>query len=98
MPNTEIEKHAAEIAELRTEIRKLRLSRNRMDAQYFLLLLFATVLTALIVARGWAGQPTVSIEYNIGEIIAGILGGGGVAAAGTAYAVTKFRERKDTSE
>jgi hypothetical protein len=40
-----------------------------------------------IVSKGWTKKPEITIDYNVGEIIGGILAGGGIAVAGAAYAV-----------
>lgn len=57
-----------------------------LTLMYLVILLILVGITILIVCKGWAEDISVSIEYNIGEIIAGILGGTGIAVAGVAYA------------
>ena len=52
-----------------------------------------SVIVGYIVYLGWAEKPTVNIEFNVGEIIGGILAGAGVLLAGGAYAVKTLRER-----
>ena len=83
-------------------VRQIRGQMERMMAKltaktsatrmYTLLLLLAFVLCGFIVSIGWAAAPNVNIEYNVGDILLGLLAGGGVAAAGGSYAVTKLRE------
>jgi len=48
---------------------------------------------------GMADCVEITVDYSVGEIIAGILGGGGIAIAGTAYAmsVTKSKEENSSS-
>jgi len=42
-------------------------------------------LTAFLVIRGWAETPTVSIEFNVGEVISGILVGTAALLASASY-------------
>jgi len=62
-----------------------------MSWAYVGALCFVVLVTGLLVWLGWAQSPEVSIEYNVGEIIGGVLVGVGAAAAGTAYAFRTLR-------
>lgn len=53
---------------------------------YLVILLIVIAATAAVIYFGRAPQPQVNVEYNVGEIIGGLLAGAGVAAAGVAYA------------
>lgn len=59
----------------------------RVNWIYITLLAGVLGVTAVLVVWGWAKKPTVSIEYDVGAIIGGVLAGAGAAAAGIAYAV-----------
>ena len=65
--------------------------RQKLNPHYILLLCLAIISCAALVSFGWGSKPTIEVTYNVGEIIAGILAGGGVAIAGTAYAVSKMK-------
>jgi hypothetical protein len=83
-----------ELASVKSEVESLtKRSRPLISVGwvYVGMFLFAIVVTGLLVWRGWAERPDVSIEYNVGEIIGGILAGAGVAAAGAAYALKTMR-------
>jgi hypothetical protein len=54
---------------------------------YAAFLLLAVAVTGYLVYRGHAQNPEVAINYNVGEIIGGLLAGGGIAVAGVAYAI-----------
>jgi hypothetical protein len=61
-------------------------SPQAQDHLWFIVLLALAIgATALLVAHGWADKPTVSIEYNVGEIIGGVLVGIGALIAALAY-------------
>jgi hypothetical protein len=49
-------------------------------------LVVVIAFVAILVERGWAQHPAVSIDFNIGEIIGGALVGLGAPVAGVAYA------------
>ncbi len=56
---------------------------------------FVVGITVLLVWQGWASQPEVSIQFNVGEIIGGVLAGAGVATAGIAYALRTTKEYRE---
>ena len=92
--------HEGEISNLKSKIKTLprkRKSNKFINLLYLAILLVLIGFTVLIIYKGWAEQTTVSIEYNIGEIIAGLLAGTGVAIAGTAYASKIINDIKDDS-
>jgi len=61
---------------------------------YLILLIIVIALVGVLLARGLIQETTVNvnIEFNVGEIITGLLAGGGVAAAGGAYAFKTIKE------
>jgi hypothetical protein len=74
---------------------KLRAKRSaKTDSReklfYIIPLVLAIAFTAFLVSRGWAETPTVAIEYNVGEIIGGVLVGIAALVASLTYA---FRGR-----
>lgn len=54
---------------------------------YAAALIVIIVITMLLFGTGRVTATEVTIEYNVGEIIGGLLAGAGAAAAGAAYAV-----------
>ena len=68
------------------------LSQWYLRVFYVVLLLLTVALTALLMWLGLVQSLNVNIDFNVGEIIAGLLGGAGVAAAGGAYAYKTIRE------
>ncbi|UNZ00234.1 hypothetical protein MQE36_07790 [Zhouia spongiae] len=65
---------------------QLKLKRKSIDWIYVALLCAVFIpLTGWLVYSGWANNPDVTIDFSIGEIIGGILIGGGAIIAGTAY-------------
>jgi hypothetical protein len=74
---------------IKSPIGKKKLTVNWLYGAIFLLI---SAVVAYVVYRGWAQKPTVNIEFNVGEIIGGILAGAGVLLAGGAYAVKTLRE------
>ena len=58
---------------------------------YIGIFIFMIAITAILVWRGWVKSPEVSIQFNVGEIIGGILVGVGAATAGIAYAFRRLR-------
>jgi hypothetical protein len=70
-------------------------SRSRAEARekiwYFLPLAAVIAFTIYVVSQGWADKPSVSITYNVGEIIGGTLVGVGALIAGSAYAFRRVR-------
>jgi hypothetical protein len=81
----------ARVRELETKVRAQpaplpQPSPQPKDHLWFIVLLtLALGATVLLVAHGWAERPTVSIEYNVGEIIGGLLVGIGALIAALAY-------------
>ena len=59
---------------------------------YFAQLLVVIILTGYLVHHGWAEKPTVSIQYNVGEIIGGLLVGVGALIASISYGFRRTRE------
>jgi len=49
-------------------------------------LVVALLLTGYCVWKGWAQKPEVSIQYNVGEIVGGLLVGLGAVIAALSYA------------
>lgn len=89
------------IENLKTKNKKLRrevsLMRNRLliGIAYFSLLCLAVVASIWLIEFVPDAKATISIEYNVGEIIGAILAGTGAAAAGLAYAASKLKEGDD---
>ena len=52
---------------------------------YGVLFAGAVLLTALLIYYGWAEKPAVNIEYNVGEIIGGLLVGVAALLASITY-------------
>lgn len=79
-----------EIDKLKSEIGKLdsRIKAGRQEEKklYILPLIAVILFVAFLVYRGWAEKPTVSIDFNVGEIIGGSLVGIGALIAGVTYA------------
>ena len=66
-----------EIGKLNTNIQKLMIKTKPLAKNWLYLIIFSVivVVTGFIVAYGWAEKPTVSITYNVGDIISGLLVG-----------------------
>jgi hypothetical protein len=58
---------------------------------YIVLFILVTTIICCLVKYGWAQTPEITIEYNVGEIIIGLLGGVGIATAGIAYAIKSLK-------
>ena len=68
-------------------------TKEAAGAGYYVVPLLAIVaFTAYLFHRGWAQTPTVAINYNVGEIIGGLLAGTGALVAGAAYAISRRRD------
>lgn len=94
----DVQSHQSQITELRNKLQDLenqlrskKLKETREKVWYFAPLLIVIAFTAYLVYRGWAEKPSVSIEYNVGEIIGGLLVGIGALMAGAAYAFRRLR-------
>jgi Flp pilus assembly protein TadB len=55
-------------------------------------LLIVIAVVVVLVWRGWAATPTVSIDFSAGEMIGGVLVGSAALVAGASYAK---RRRED---
>jgi hypothetical protein len=88
-PKTEadLEKLTGAVDKLREQVESLRRERVPLPWLYLLVLLLVVAATGSLVFYGWAEKPEVSIDYNVGEIIGGLLVGVGALVASTAYAV-----------
>jgi hypothetical protein len=79
----------ADVKKLKSEVEVLK-KRTQLPKTvnwaYVGVFAFLILITALLFWRGWAEKAQVSIDYNIGEIIAGILVGVGAVTAGVTYA------------
>lgn len=78
------------VDKLKSEIQSLqKRARPVISAGWAFLLFFilAVCVCGYFVYRGWAATPDISIEFNVGEILAGA----GAAIAGGAYAYKTFR-------
>ena len=70
--------------------RNVAIASIKILAGIFVLL---TVCAAILM--GVTNKPEVSIEINLGEILAGLFGGIGAATAGLAYAYSKLNPQKE---
>ena len=88
-----------EIQELKTEIRRLdaRIKTRRQEEKiwYILPLIAVIVFVGILVYKGWAEKPAVSIDFNVGEIIGGSLLGLGALIAGLTYAYRRTVRRDE---
>ncbi len=78
---------------LKAKIRSMK--KRNPNSTYILLLSIAIVISLLIVLLLPNAEASVTIEYNIAEIIAAILIGSSATIAGLAYASSKSRENND---
>lgn len=62
---------------------------------YLFIFFIFTFLIFYIAYIGWAQKPSINIEFNIGEIIGGLLAGAGVLLAGKAYAQKALFDQKE---
>ena len=66
---------------------------------YFLLFGLSLYLAWYLINYQCKACVSIKVEYNVGEIIAGILGGSGIGLAGLAYAFkTFFNDPSDSPE
>jgi hypothetical protein len=86
----QIKETMGDIETLKVEIGKLneRVKAQRQEEKklYLLPLMAIILFVAFLVCRGWAEKPSVSITFNVGEIIGGSLVGLGALIAGVTYA------------
>ena len=83
-----VETVANEIAQLKAAVADVQ---RKIEPQpghilYAVFLLVVVVAIGLLVWTGWANKPDVSIDFNVGEIIGGLLVGIATMIAGLAYA------------
>jgi hypothetical protein len=81
----ELDRQKKEIETLKARPQPTGSKAGWEKAWYFVPLLVAAALTGYLVYRGWAEKPAVTIEFNVGEIIGGLLAGVGALMAGLAY-------------
>ena len=94
----ELEVEVVKLTNENTRLMKImKTSRShRVKGLLFLLLVTTSIALTIIIANE-ADHPElkVSIIYNVGEIIAGILAGVGVASAGLAYAIKTLKSENN---
>jgi hypothetical protein len=95
---TELEDCLKQLREFETKLNDLeqrlkskKLKEKQEKLWYFFPLAVVIAFTVYIVSHGWVEKPSVSITYNVGEIIGGSLVGIGTLIAGAAYAFRRFR-------
>jgi hypothetical protein len=85
---------AGRLQPLRDELQRVKARHKQRKATehalFVIPLLLAGAFVAWLVAQGWASKPDVSIDFNVGEIVGGLLGGLGVLVAGIAYAANRW--------
>lgn len=88
------------LSEKTTKNKKMKKSNYVWIIIVVFLLLIITVLLGLTIKYVFTDSTNVSvnIEYNIGEILAAILGGGGIAIAGFGYAKSKLDDKENQLE
>ncbi|MCU1268179.1 MAG: hypothetical protein JWM21_4497 [Acidobacteria bacterium] len=89
----------AEIQELRRKVQNFESSipsqpRRLVNRAYLVTLLAIIAILGVAVWRGWSQRPEVTVDFNVGEIIGGILVGAGALTAGTAYALRSVGRRE----
>lgn len=65
--------------------------RRLLNWMYLVVLSATVIVVGVLVWYGITQKPNVSIEFNVGEIIAGLLAGTGALVAGGAYALKTIR-------
>ena len=81
----------AKVSELESKLLTKK-QKGVMEKILYSVPLFIVILfVGFLVYRGWAEKPTVSIDFNVGEIIGGSLIGIGALIAGVAYAFRRIR-------
>lgn len=80
----------AETQALRRKAEAMSTKRSvlqKLNLAYLGAVVLIVGLVGLAIWRGWAQKAEVHVDFNVGEIIGGVLVGVGAAAAGTAYAI-----------
>jgi hypothetical protein len=76
--------------DLDSRIRNLEMrqtsKRTAEKALYIIPSIVIVAFTTFLVSKGWAETPEVTIDFNVGEIVGGLLGGLGILVGGIAYA------------
>lgn len=90
----------AEIQELRLKLQRHETSRGSQNRRlinraYVVALVAIVVLVGIAVRKGWSQSPEVTVDFNVGEIIGGILVGAGAMTAGAAYALKGTGPREE---
>jgi hypothetical protein len=86
-------------ADVEQKLLQIKTKRKSMDWVYVALLCIVFIpLTGWLVYKGWATKPDVTIDYSIGEIIGGILIGGGAIIAGTAYSRSVSKKDENNTD
>lgn len=70
---------------------------SRVNLPYLVILCLAVVLVGGLVVLGFTAKMAVNVDFNVGELIGGLLVGTGAAAAGISYA-TRNHESGDNGE
>ncbi len=84
----------AEIRELRNKAQSDSEARRLVNRAYLVALVTVLVLVGLAVWSGWSQKPEVTVDFNVGEIIGGVLVGAGAMTAGAAYALRSTGRRE----
>ena len=71
---------------------------TRINVPFVIVLCLAVVLIAGLTIVGLNAEMTVNVDFNIGEIIGGLLVGTGVAAAGVSYATRNTPSNEERRE
>jgi hypothetical protein len=76
------------IKKLENRIKTLEEKTKPLKTNWLYIVIFGitAVFTFLLVAHGWAEKPTVTIDFNVGEIIGGLLVGIASVFAALSYA------------
>ena len=89
------------VGEMKNELDNLKQECKKRDRQvtpgkwiYVPVLCLVVVFISFLVWRGWAEKPEVSIQFNVGEIIGGVLIGLSAILAAITYHTTKRREER----
>lgn len=74
------------------------ISASRKSVLYISILLSIAFITFMLVWFGYAQKPTVSITYNVGEIVGGSLIGISSVIASMVYALQRFGKNKSKKQ